>query len=158
MVLLDELRGALNAHECLVDVSAPGCGISRVQHDVIDTWHLLRQRPLIRNSRMCRCDRSIDDDRAAVVAAAATKLPSETSAALGRRRPSKRWPEPLPPLFAQLKLRGFTRGAFTSRDSTPRISLVHCRWMTDLRLRLCHEANSRFRIGRAEILVFCLYW
>lgn len=40
VVLVDELGGALNSHECRVDVGVPvGRGISRFRLGVIDTWH-----------------------------------------------------------------------------------------------------------------------
>lgn len=41
VVLLDELSGALNSHECHVDVGIPGCGISWLRLDATNTWHLL---------------------------------------------------------------------------------------------------------------------
>lgn len=41
VVLLDELCGTLNSHECHVDVGIPRYGISWPRLDATNTWHLL---------------------------------------------------------------------------------------------------------------------
>lgn len=144
VVLVDELRGALNSHECHVDVGVPvGRGISRFRLRVIDTWHLRiwlwsflfpvdgRFRPIGPLSRQRSSE--IDGTRPD------TFSDEEPSAV----RPNRRL-EPLPTLLFPT-LRGFTHRQSIHLTAIATYLVIHFVQMnhSDLpRSRLSHKART----------------